>query len=144
MRRSASLSRDQQASNKLAHTVTRSSSNNQEFGERPILICRLRGGLGNQLFQYAAAKGIAHRNELPLYLDTVSGFIGDQNSRRYELEPFAITAGILPQEHRLSLKSAALLACWYRCRRELISLRCFGRTFDRSTLNLRPHRTAIL
>ena len=34
-----------------------------------IVIVRLMGGLGNQLFQYAAGRAIAHRNQMQLKLD---------------------------------------------------------------------------
>ena len=37
----------------------------------------LCGGLGNQLFQYAAAKNIALKNNAKLILDTSTGFICD-------------------------------------------------------------------
>ena len=37
----------------------------------------LCGGLGNQLFQYAAARNLAIKNNAELILDTVSGFITD-------------------------------------------------------------------
>ena len=44
----------------------------------PCVIGRLAGGLGNQLFMYAFAKGMATRNRVPLKLDIASGFIGDK------------------------------------------------------------------
>ena len=34
-----------------------------------MTIVRLIGGLGNQMFQYAMARAVAHRNNLPLKLD---------------------------------------------------------------------------
>ena len=34
-----------------------------------MVIVRLIGGLGNQLFQYAAARRVAHMNGVPLKLD---------------------------------------------------------------------------
>jgi hypothetical protein len=37
----------------------------------------LCGGVGNQLFQYAAAKNIAIKNNAKLILDTSTGFISD-------------------------------------------------------------------
>ena len=37
----------------------------------------LCGGVGNQLFQYAAARNLAIKNNAELILDTVSGFITD-------------------------------------------------------------------
>ena len=34
-----------------------------------MIIVKLKGGLGNQMFQYATARGIAYRTNLPLKLD---------------------------------------------------------------------------
>lgn len=41
------------------------------------IISRLFGGLGNQLFIYAASRSFALRYNADLYLDTISGFIDD-------------------------------------------------------------------
>lgn len=49
----------------------------------------LKGGLGNQLFQYAAGMRVARQNSFPLVLDTVSGFCGDDRYQRtYALDFF--------------------------------------------------------
>jgi hypothetical protein len=48
----------------------------------PRIVVRLRGGLGNQLFQYAAARALAIRNQAALILDTKSGFVRDRVYRR--------------------------------------------------------------
>lgn len=48
----------------------------------PCVIGRLAGGLGNQLFMYAFAKALSVRNDVPLLLDTRSGFARDRNYRR--------------------------------------------------------------
>lgn len=53
----------------------------------------LRGGLGNQLFQYAAARALALRAGVPLLLDaTVVG--GDHTPRAYALEAFAVAGEV--------------------------------------------------
>lgn len=57
------------------------------------VITRLKGGLGNQLFCYAAARRLSLANDAELVLDTVSGFARDyQFQRHYSLDRFAITA----------------------------------------------------
>jgi hypothetical protein len=57
------------------------------------MIARLMGGLGNQLFIYAAALQFARRLNASLALDTVSGFHRDFTYRReYLLDQFSITA----------------------------------------------------
>lgn len=65
------------------------------------LIIRLKGGLGNQMFQYAAGIALANRNRMKLVLDTTSGFMRDQVYRRsFSLGAFPIAgerAGSLEQ-----------------------------------------------
>ncbi|MFI5071950.1 MAG: alpha-1,2-fucosyltransferase [Terriglobales bacterium] len=51
------------------------------------------GGLGNQMFQYAAGRALAVRNSAELVLDTRTGFSWDTLYRRqYELDCFPIEA----------------------------------------------------
>ncbi len=55
------------------------------------LIPRFFGGLGNQLFIYAAARRMALANHAELVLDDVSGFVRDHvYQRQYQLEHFNI------------------------------------------------------
>lgn len=55
------------------------------------VIVRLKGGLGNQLFCYAAARRLAWINNAELVLDTVTGFKYDYQYRRsYALNAFQI------------------------------------------------------
>lgn len=56
-----------------------------------MIIVRLRGGLGNQLFMYAAARRLSLASGMPLKLDTVSGFKWDSEYKRvYLLDKFNI------------------------------------------------------
>jgi len=57
-----------------------------------MVIVRLMGGLGNQLFQYAAGRALAHRHGVALKLDPAS--FASNPLRRYALDAFHITAGI--------------------------------------------------
>lgn len=51
------------------------------------------GGLGNQMFQYAAGRALSIRNSAQLHLDTTSGFIRDKVYRRnFELGVLPINA----------------------------------------------------
>lgn len=52
------------------------------------LYVSLRGGLGNQLFQYAAARYFAQAHNLALKLDKHNGFLRDKFKRQYELDEF--------------------------------------------------------
>ena len=57
-----------------------------------MIIVKLIGGIGNQLFQYAAARRLAHVNNTQLLLD-LSWFeeSGTLANRKYELEVFNIS-----------------------------------------------------
>jgi len=51
------------------------------------IIVQLKGGIGNQMFQYAFAKTFALKRNCELYLDTYTGFISDHTfNRKYELK----------------------------------------------------------
>lgn len=55
------------------------------------LIVRIKGGLGNQLFCYAAARRLALNNNAELVIDDVTGFARDELYRRtYALDHFQI------------------------------------------------------
>jgi len=56
----------------------------------PVVIARIFGGLGNQLFCYAAARRLALANDVPLRLDVRSGFLRDGFGREYLLDRFTI------------------------------------------------------
>ena len=58
------------------------------------IVVRLVGGLGNQLFQYAAGRAVAIRNGVPLKLDT--SWFATVSDRHYALAPYRIEATILP------------------------------------------------
>ena len=65
-----------------------------------MIIVKLIGGLGNQMFQYAAGRRLAHHLNTVLKLD-LSFLKSEQNSttsRRYELEHLNITAEIATHE----------------------------------------------
>ena len=58
-----------------------------------MIISRIKGGIGNQLFIYAASKRLALKNNVELVLDTVSGFKYDKDfQRHYQLDHFNISA----------------------------------------------------
>ena len=57
------------------------------------IIVRIRGGLGNQLFCYAAARRLAIANNAELVIDHITGFARDREYRRkYMLDRFHIPA----------------------------------------------------
>ena len=57
------------------------------------VIIRVQGGLGNQLFCYAATRRLALANNAELVIDDVTGFARDRlYNRQYALDKFQITA----------------------------------------------------
>ncbi len=67
-----------------------------------MVIVELTGGLGNQLFQYAAARAVAHRNGVPLKLDL--SWFEKHPQRTYALDGFMIDAGIATREEIAELR----------------------------------------
>lgn len=54
------------------------------------LVARIFGGMGNQLFIYAAAKRLALKSNSVLKLDVLSGYLEDPYKRKYCLDHFNI------------------------------------------------------
>jgi hypothetical protein len=66
------------------------------------LVARVLGGLGNQLFCYAAARRLALANNAELVIDDVTGFARDREfRRRYALDHFAIPVRKATPQERL-------------------------------------------
>jgi len=114
------------------------------------IIPRIFGGLGNQLFIYAAARRLALVNACELVLDDVSGFVRDYvYQRHYQLDHFHISCRKAIAAERLEPLS--------RLRRNLLrrlnGARPFaerryiqqeGIDFDPRLLALQPNRTCYL
>jgi Glycosyl transferase family 11 len=88
------------------------------------IIPRIKGGLGNQLFCYAAARRLALANNAELVIDEVTGFVRDRGyGRQYMLDPFSIPARkAMPSER---------LEPFERYRRGLMKWVSRGRPFAR-------------
>ena len=66
--------------------------NSLSFMKKKVIV-RIKGGLGNQLFCYAAARRLAVKNNAELVIDNISGFVRDKKHRRsYSLDNFSITS----------------------------------------------------
>jgi hypothetical protein len=63
-----------------------------------MIIIKLFGGLGNQLFQYALGRHLSIKSALPLFLDAESGFQNDFYKRTYSLHVFHIQAQLLDRQ----------------------------------------------
>ena len=67
-----------------------------------MIISRITGGIGNQLFIYAASKRLALKNNCDLVLDNVSGFTYDKHyNRQYKLDHFKIPSRKAMSQERL-------------------------------------------
>jgi hypothetical protein len=84
------------------------------------VVIRLVGGMGNQMFQYAAARAVALRCGSGLSLDL--SWFGTVSDRRYALSPFGIHARLLGK----TATNALPIRYWKRLARRLI-----GRVDDR-------------
>jgi len=77
------------------------------FRNKGKVVARVVGGLGNQLFIYAAAKRLALANNAVLKLDILSGYDRDKYGRRFGLKHFNINEEIAsPWESYISKRGA--------------------------------------
>jgi hypothetical protein len=80
-----------------------------------MIITRITGGLGNQMFQYAIAKSIAKKNSDIFKLDI--SFYPKQSLRKYELNLFNIEENIATEEECARLRGSEGL--WFKIKRKL-------------------------
>ena len=72
------------------------------FEHVPSVVAIPKGGLGNQLFIYAAARSLAMRTGRALFLDTKRGYTADGYDRSYRLNHFPIVAKEMPEAWRIA------------------------------------------
>ena len=114
------------------------------------VITRIFGGLGNQLFCYAAARRLALLNESELVIDDVSGFAHDfQYARKYALDHFSIPVRKATPVERLEPFSR-LRRYFKRAYNNSLPfdgrsyIQQVGNDFDSRLLKLRPSGTVYL
>ena len=66
-----------------------------------MIITRLKGGLGNQMFLYALGRLLSIKNKTKLKLDTT--YLELDELRNYELKNFNINAEVIPSPFRLTI-----------------------------------------
>ena len=76
------------------------------------VISRLHGGLGNQLFQYAAGRAVALRTGAELLLDTRQ--YTPKNPFQYDLGHFAIQARVAAEAELPPARNRPLAYAWWR------------------------------
>jgi len=88
-----------------------------------MVIVKPMGGLGNQLFQYAAARRLAYVNHLPIKID-ISNYITRSDARRvdsrlYELDRFNLDGTIASDDDLAQLQETNLEVLWKKTRHKL-------------------------
>lgn len=68
----------------------------------PAVIAIVKGGVGNQLFIYAAARALALRTGRTLHLDTTRGYTNDDYGRSYRLNGFPICVEPMREDWRIA------------------------------------------
>ena len=72
-----------------------------------MIIVKLIGGLGNQLFQYAAARSLSSYHTVPLKLDITA--LQNSKDRKFELSHFNIATLIACQTEIILFKNCLLI-----------------------------------
>lgn len=114
------------------------------------IIPRIAGGMGNQLFTYAAARRLALVNRADLVLDDVSGFAYDADyQRHYQLDHFNIPCRKATAAERLQPYARVrryLARRWNQ--RKLFAKRAYlvqeGVDYDPRLLSVKPQGTVYL
>ena len=86
----------------IRRRVATTGSDNKRLSSNPDVITIVKGGLGNQLFIYAAGRAFAERLQANYYLDSRRGFTHDCYGRRFLLDRFPVSAAIMPEEMRVA------------------------------------------
>jgi len=106
-----------------------------------MVIAKVMGGLGNQLFIYAAAKRLSVINNASLKLDTISAYEGDGYDRAYSLNHFRINAEYVNSEDVYELDLGNRRNLRYHLNKIIpFRYKCFireNRLFDPRLLNLK-------
>lgn len=101
------------------------------------VVLRVKGGLGNQMFQYAAALSVAIRSNVPLAIDSHTGFPIDPLRRQYKLDRYPIAARILSEEEAYSVLHSSRFGRRFRSGRERLRQKLLRSTFDPAVCKLR-------
>lgn len=69
-----------------------------------MVIIKLKGGLGNQMFQFAFGRKLALLNNTSLLLDTLNGYKNDRYRRNFKLDVFNIKADYISRKYAHKLR----------------------------------------
>lgn len=105
------------------------------------VIARLKGGLGNQLFIYAAALDLSESLGSELVLDKYSGFWKDKYKRHFELNPVGIKLPVLNLFQSILIK---LVVKFPKLQKMFACLVLTGKNYEQAVVNLKKYRFLIL
>jgi hypothetical protein len=108
------------------------------------VVVMLKGGLGNQFFQFVAAYAVAHRNGAKLLIDSYSGFPADPVNRKYSLENYPIDGTALSPDESAAVSARSRVERRYRSYREQIRLRVFKTMYDPALHRMNVRSRAVL
>lgn len=114
------------------------------------IITRIKGGIGNQLFCYAAARRLALVNNAELIIDNATGFSRDvQYRRKYALDAFQIPARKATPKERMEpferyRRGMMKMVSRWKPFSKRHYLEQEGRDFDRRLLDLKVQGTLYL
>jgi len=123
---------------------------NENYVSGKIVVTRIQGGLGNQLFCYAAARRLALASDATLVIDDVTGFArGRQYRRQYALNRFHIASRKATPAERLEPfeRCRRGIAKWLSRRKPFAERRYLeqeGIDFDERLLTLNVEGTLYL
>jgi hypothetical protein len=107
-----------------------------------IITSHLMGGLGNQMFQYASARSIAYNNDVPLYLDSHTGFYRDKiYKRKYELFHFPIKGQVVKSKYSIPFWNMTFRKKILGYENKLIYKNIFTNSIIENQLNFIPEIT---
>ncbi|OGN07723.1 MAG: hypothetical protein A3C61_00010 [Candidatus Yanofskybacteria bacterium RIFCSPHIGHO2_02_FULL_39_10] len=98
-----------------------------------MIIVKLMGGLGNQLFQYALGRRLALKNKTELFLD-ISRLGSYEKPRQYSLSHFTIAGSIATKKQIIKFKISNFLNSFKPHHKKMV-VREKGYPFDQSVIN---------
>ncbi len=114
-----------------------------------MIVARVEGGLGNQMFIYAAARALALRTGSELKLDIANGYDQDGYGRRYQLDAFHIVATLASESEVRRYRRGSWDLYWRRKLNRRLPFALRGLIEERSLyeprlLTLRPRGPVYL